>query len=402
MSEKRQTLILLRWVLVIALSYLIIYSATASIEVEGACVALLLASNLVLMRLPPAAFHHAAFDLVLVGLDIGLTTLALWVCGGSGSDFYFMFFFVIFLASLGERVELTAVGAALAAGAYVFLLHGSDVWDTGMWLRVPFFLVTALTYGYLTTNARQARCRADAAEAVLALKTTFLATLSHEVRTPLNVIVGYTDMLREGLLGELVAAQRDALDKMSTHAFELLELVDRTLKASRLESGGMPVHLGEVHVDAVLEEVQLAVSRHCKADVDLSLRTQADIPPVVTDRLKLKEIVANLVTNALKYTDKGAVTVDARWAPRDRCVEIMVRDTGLGIRPEERQAIFEPFTRAREADARCTPGVGLGLFIVGRLIELLRGELCVESEPGCGSTFTVRIPQRLEEVPNVA
>jgi len=199
-----------------------------------------------------------------------------------------------------------------------------------------------------------------------------------------------------------VAAQRDALDKMSTHAFELLELVDRTLKASRLESGGMPVHLGEVHVDAVLEEVQLAVSRHCKADVDLSLRTQAGIPPVVTDRLKLKEIVANLVTNALKYTDKGAVTVDARWAPRDRCVEIMVRDTGLGIRPEERQAIFEPFTRAPEADARCTPGVGLGLFIVGRLIELLRGELCVESEPGCGSTFTVRIPQRLEEVPNVA
>ena len=237
---------------------------------------------------------------------------------------------------------------------------------------------------------------------MLALKTTFLATLSHEVRTPLNVIVGYTDMLREGLLGELVSAQRDALDKMSTHAFELLELVDRTLKASRLESGGMPVHLGEVHVDAVLEEVQLAVSRHCKADVDLSLRTQAGIPPVVTDRLKLKEIVANLVTNALKYTDKGAVTVDARWAPRDRCVEIMVRDTGLGIRPEERQAIFEPFTRAPEADARCTPGVGLGLFIVGRLIELLRGELCAESEPGCGSTFTVRIPQRLEEVPNVA
>src|SRR5207249_4636156 len=221
-----------------------------------------------------------------------------------------------------------------------------------MWLRVPFFLVTALTYGYLTTNARQARCRADAAEAVLALKTTFLATLSHEVRTPLNVIVGYTDMLREGLLGELVTAQREALDKMSTHAFELLELVDRTLKASRLESGGMPVHLGEVHVDAVLEEVQLAVSRHCKADVDLSLRTQAGIPPVVTDRLKLKEIVANLVTNALKYTDKGAVTVDARWAARERCVEIMVRDTGLGIRPEERQAIFEPFTRAREAVAR--------------------------------------------------
>jgi len=81
---------------------------------------------------------------------------------------------------------------------------------------------------------------------------------------------------------------------------------------------------------------------------------------------------------------------------------ITVRDTGLGIRPEERQAIFEPFTRAREADVRCTPGVGLGLFIVRRLIELLRGELHVESEPGCGSTFTVRIPQRLEEVPHVA
>ena len=108
------------------------------------------------------------------------------------------------------------------------------------------------------------------------------------------------------------------------------------------------------------------------------------------------------MTNALKYTDQGKVTVDARWAARDQCVEIMVRDTGLGIRPEERRAIFEPFTRAREADARCTPGVGLGLFIVRRLLELLRGELRVESEPGQGSTFTVRIPQRLEEAPHVA
>src|SRR3989442_14320171 len=93
MSEKRQTLILLRWVLIIALSYLIIYSATATLEVAGLCIALLLTSNVVLMRLPRGAFHHPAFDLALVSVDIALTTLALWVCGGSGSDFYFMFFF---------------------------------------------------------------------------------------------------------------------------------------------------------------------------------------------------------------------------------------------------------------------------------------------------------------------
>src|SRR5207249_719188 len=111
-------------------------------------------------------------------------TASLWLCGSTGSDFFFLFFFVLFLAALGERPEMTAFGAGLAALAYLFLVHGGQSWDTAVLLRVPFLFITGLTYGYLASRAREARARAQAAEQAL-------GSMSHDMRTPLSLIVRY-------------------------------------------------------------------------------------------------------------------------------------------------------------------------------------------------------------------
>jgi len=190
-GDKRRIIVVLRWVMAIALSYLVLFSARDPAGWRsGLCIALLLASNLVLMRLPEATFHHPAFDPVLVAADTALITAALWICGSAGPDFFFVFFFVVFLAALGGRLELTALGAALAAVAYLSVLPAGVAWTSAALLRVPFFFVTALSYGYLASGAREAESRARAAEEVVALKTAFLGTVSHEMRSPLSVILG--------------------------------------------------------------------------------------------------------------------------------------------------------------------------------------------------------------------
>src|SRR5213595_2981489 len=146
-SDKRRIVLILHWVLLIALSYLVIYTRGARVPAIASSVVLFLGSNLVLMRLPDRVFHAKLFDPTLVLVDTILITAGLWICGSAGPDFFFVFFFVVFLAALGGRLELTALGAALAAVAYLSVLPGRAAWTSAALLRVPFFFVTALSYG---------------------------------------------------------------------------------------------------------------------------------------------------------------------------------------------------------------------------------------------------------------
>src|SRR5262249_22246532 len=151
-GEKRRIIVVLRWVMAIALSYLVIFSARDPVGWHsGLCIALLLASNLLLMRVPEAIFYHPAFDPALVAADTALITAALWICGSAGPDFFFVFFFVVFLAALGGRLELTALGAALAAVAYLSVLPPGTARTPAALLPVPFFFVTALSSGSLAS-----------------------------------------------------------------------------------------------------------------------------------------------------------------------------------------------------------------------------------------------------------
>jgi signal transduction histidine kinase/CheY-like chemotaxis protein len=223
------------------------------------------------------------------------------------------------------------------------------------------------------------------------LKSDFLATMSHELRTPLNIIIGYTDLLLDGDFGLLTSEQRDPLQRVGTNAKELLNLIVATLDVSRLEAGQMPVERQEVDVDKLLRELRYEIEngRNTLA-LQFSWQIMPGLSPLHTDRTKLKVVLKNLLSNAIKFTLEGSVTVRARpWAEG---VEFTVRDTGIGIAPEQLPVIFEMFRQGDSSTTRLHGGVGLGLYIVRRLLELLGGSVSVQSEIGRGSTFRVWVP----------
>ena len=228
------------------------------------------------------------------------------------------------------------------------------------------------------------------------LKSEFLATVSHELRTPLNVIMGYTRMLAEGAGGDVTAEQQEMLESIHRHSKLQLDLISDVLDFSRLASGRVSVHVERFALAAVLEEIRaLHVGRQPGGDVAFVLDASPGLPEMETDRVKLQEIVRNLVDNAAKFTQRGSVTIEARAGAEAGWVVIAVRDTGRGISAEDLPRIFEEFRQVGEGPARTMSGVGLGLAIVKRLIDVLGGRIGVTSTLGEGSTFLVELPSRV-------
>jgi len=228
------------------------------------------------------------------------------------------------------------------------------------------------------------------------LKSEFLATVSHELRTPLNVIMGYTRMLAEGAGGDVTTEQQEMLESIHRHSKLQLDLISDVLDFSRLASGRVSVHVERFALAAVLEEIRaLHVGRQPDGDVAFILDVAPGLPEMETDRVKLQEVVRNLVDNAAKFTQHGSVTIEARAGTEAGWVAIAVRDTGRGISAEDLPRIFEEFRQVGDGPARTMSGVGLGLAIVKRLIDVLGGRINVESTPGEGSTFLVELPSRV-------
>jgi signal transduction histidine kinase len=231
----------------------------------------------------------------------------------------------------------------------------------------------------------------EAAEAADRTKSEFLATMSHELRTPLNVILGYTEMLLEGGFGDLPAAQRDILRRIDRNSRMLFELISMVLDLNRLEAGRLPVDIKEVPVAQLMGEVRAEMQGLCEqSGLAYTWHVGESLPPLHTDPGKLKVVLKNLMSNAVKFTPEGSVTVQA-WAQRGG-IEFSVTDTGIGIPPEALTLIFEPFRQVNNSDTRPYSGSGLGLHIVQRLLEVLGGTITVESEVGKGSTFRVWLP----------
>ncbi len=222
------------------------------------------------------------------------------------------------------------------------------------------------------------------------IKSDFVATMSHELRTPLNVILGYNELLLDGTFGPLSAEQSDTLNRIQGHSYRLLEMINDTLDLSRLENGEVDVEMSEVDLAVLLGQLD-AETRELqqRSPAEVRWRVAADLPVVHTDAGKLKVIIKNLFHNALKFTHEGTVEVAAQSV--DAGVEIAVRDTGIGIAPEAQKLIFEPFRQADGDLSRHFGGAGLGLYIVQRLVEVLGGSVELESTPGVGSTFRVRL-----------
>jgi signal transduction histidine kinase len=228
------------------------------------------------------------------------------------------------------------------------------------------------------------------------LKSDFVATMSHELRTPLNVIIGYNDLALEGAFGALTQEQCETLERVRRSALELLELINTTLSLSRLDTDRQPLDVREVVIADLVGELDAETreARQRKPSVQMVWEMSPDLPQLRTDPVKLKVVLKNLIANAMKFTEEGSVTL--RAALHDGGVQFAVTDTGIGIPPEARKVIFEPFRQVDSSTTRRYGGVGLGLYIVRRLVDLLGGRVTAESEVGRGSTFRVWVPPRIE------
>jgi len=224
-------------------------------------------------------------------------------------------------------------------------------------------------------------------------KSEFLANMSHELRTPLNAIIGFSEVLLERMFGELNDKQEEYLSDILSSGRHLLALINDILDLSKVEAGRMELELGEFSLRNALENgLTMLKERAGRHGMGLSLEMDPDLDVIEADERKVKQVVFNLLSNAVKFTpDGGRVEVAARRA--DGQVEVTVRDTGVGIAPEDQQRVFEEFRQVGQGTAK-TEGTGLGLALTRKFVELHGGRISLESEVGLGSTFTFSLPLR--------
>ena len=243
------------------------------------------------------------------------------------------------------------------------------------------------------------------------VKDEFLSIMSHELRTPLSVVTGYVGMVKDGMLGAVNPQQEEALKKVLTCASDQLSMINDIMQTTQLEAHATPVQREPVDLaelgKSLRDSYDLLLS---KGSVKLVWNFPSAPAAVVTDGAKLKQILQNLINNALKFTHQGSVTISARLlsplppraaAPlhggggaegRGGMVELKVADTGIGIPLDKLDLVFDKFHQVDSSETRLYGGVGLGLYIVKQFTELLGGEISLESEGGKGTTFTVTLP----------
>jgi len=230
------------------------------------------------------------------------------------------------------------------------------------------------------------------------LKSQFLATMSHELRTPMNAIIGFSQLLLRQGQSRLADQQANMVERILNNGKNLLALINDILDLSRIESGRLALNLAEFNlvqqVRATIEELRsLADQKH----LDLQFHSPLTSCIVINDSLRLQQILANLISNAIKFTNVGTVHVEVRERSPER-LEIVVQDTGIGIATEDLEQIFREFWQVDQTTTRRFHGTGLGLAITKQLVHLMQGTITVESSVGVGSRFKVELPRQVQAV----
>ncbi len=246
-----------------------------------------------------------------------------------------------------------------------------------------------------TAELAVARDRAEEADR---LKSAFLATMSHELRTPLNSIIGFTGILLQQLAGPLNPEQSKQLEMVRNSARHLLALINDVLDISKIEAGQLEITREQFDLHASVERAaQIVQPLADKKGLAMRLNLANDLGSITSDRRRFEQVLINLLNNAIKFTDRGAITLETiRLNPEK--IEVRVRDTGIGLKPENLASLFQPFHQIDTGLSRQHEGTGLGLAICRRLVELMGGQIRVESQFGEGSTFSFTLPCPVNEL----
>jgi len=430
---KKRAIILLRFTFIIAAAYMLIaeLGLTAGSAPLGLFLAVGLVSNLLLFWVPERLFDAMALPAALIVADtVGLTAVFLFF-GQFTAEFFYVYFFILFLAAIGENLALIALGAGVASVAYLYALSTSggfsSIWSTSLLLRLPFFLMVATFYGYLADRLRRERLHGEEEARVnvrlkevherleerarqlqetshkleLAneklrelnqLKSDFVSVVSHELRTPLTAIKNAAGLLASGSAGEVSETQQRFLGMVSRNTQRLMMIVNDLLDLSKIEAGKFQYRFSEVNLAELLTQVCEALADEAASrGLTLEQDCPEQLPAVWADPQRIDQVIWNLMGNAMKFTPQGGrVTLAAR--SRGEEVEIAVADTGVGIASEDQAAIFDSFYQVEDPMTRKSTGTGLGLAIIRGLLAAHGATISVESEVGRGSRFSFRLP----------
>jgi signal transduction histidine kinase len=350
--------------------------------------------------------------------DVVLLTTAMYLTGGPYSPLLPSYVILIAVLSL-----LTNLGVTLTMAAFIVMCFSTMLilMATGVLPPTPIpgapgeqpttgYTITAILYCILVvgvpawfsaaTLRMLKRKEADLEKRTAQLiqsatqRSQFVASMTHELRTPIHGVQGLADVIAAGVYGPVTDKQRDACASIKRSAQSLLGLVDDVLQLTRAEAGKIDARPGTVDIATLVERVTASVSwvvgtKQLTLDVDV----EPDLPTVQSDERWLAHVLVNLLANAVKFTPEGGkVTIRARARTNAPAVELAIDDTGIGIAPEERAAIFEPFRQGTSGDTKGYGGIGLGLALVARLTDLLAATVEVDSVVGKGSTFRVIVP----------
>ncbi|MFQ5528589.1 MAG: sensor histidine kinase, partial [Thermoanaerobaculia bacterium] len=403
-----------------------------------------LSSNIALFWVPARHFESTRFIAGVMIADTAGITAAILLSGNGSAEFFFVYFFVLFLATIGENLGQIALGAAVAAVGYLFAVSRGEVaslWSTAILIRLPFLLMVATFYGYLVSRLRREQRRArqealfverlkadkaDISEEARRLelasqrlerevaerreaeheleranrklkdlsdrKSDFISAVSHELRTPLTSIRNALDLMTAGRAGSLNTKQERFIGIAIRNASRLTHIINDLLDLSKIEAGKLAFRFEETQITGLLEAVGQSFGAQSKPDAPtLELKCDSDMPSVWIDPHRIEQVIANLLSNAFKFTPaKGRITLSARAA--DGGVEIRVTDTGVGLSPEEQERVFDRFYQVQDPLTRQVQGSGLGLSIVRRMLAGHGSTIAVESEPGEGSAFFFTLP----------
>jgi signal transduction histidine kinase len=391
-ERQHQTLLLLRWVMIIATGYLLLFFHPVGSRrpVVGMFLAAYLASNFVFAALLRRVRRPRLLEMAIVLFDSSAVSLALLLAQSGSSDFFLLYFFVIFLATLSERVELVAVAAALSGALHLYAttqLFGIAVLRSGELVRIPFLFVVALFFGHLVARARGAEREAREACRREATIADFVAEVVRDFKVPLGGIRAMAEVALEPQSGSLSHEQMELLRRIDANARHMAKMASNLLDARRFEVGELelrcePANLLDVTLGAL--HVARSVSEFKGVAVELDV---VSIPPdVVMDVGYLDRAIWNLLDNAIRNSPAGGEVIVA-LDQRDGEAVVSVSDEGRGVAHEDLPALFERHRRSN-ANSRTS---SLGLFIAKKIVDAHGGTIDVDSEPNGGTTFTLRL-----------
>ncbi|MGH7817929.1 MAG: sensor histidine kinase [Candidatus Binatia bacterium] len=391
----KSTVILIRWPVTLICGYLILYrdDVLAQSSVSGLFAVVYALSNAALYFVREATFRSLAFNIALIVLDTCVLTGSLIVNGQFEPNLFLAYFLLIIICCIFENPKMIAVVSLLAPFAYGGLYYRDGNFHPGAYLQLVFLFIVGIFYGHFSQLVRAQTILRERAEHRSQAKTELLHILSHELKTPLTVIINFAQAMQGKIFGEINADQDQALQKILRQAGNLDQIMNALLDAASIETSALTVRKEEFSLADFVEE--LKQNYHGVIDNDersLVWHLLTPLPSVFSDPGKLRIILQNLINNAAKFTEKGEIRVTVSHVSEKNQMFFSVADSGAGIAANHLPFIFEKFWQADGDKIKADGGMGLGLFIVKAFTELLQGTVTVASKRGEGTVFKVTLP----------